>query len=236
MQDTTSIQDTFSGVVGSFQTVNTSAILTDILLTTLISLGLGILITLFYGFMNRKKGICLEFAVTIIATCSVIGLIIAVIGTNIASAFSLAGIMSIVRFRSLQQKTSDIAYLFIAMATGLTAGLGLVLPALLFVILTGVVLNGYMILTGRICPETRLLKISVPESMSFAGQFDDILKKHTLSYDLKRVRLVSSGSVMELCYVVTLKDLSGIDKLLSDVREKNQNFNVVLMYDADDAQ
>ena len=226
--------DDIAGVFGSLGQVNTGAVLFDIILTTLASMALGVLITLFYAYMNRKKGFTLEFSVTIIAIRSFIAMIIAVIGTNIASAFSLAGIMSIVRFRSLQQKTSDIAFLFVAMAAGLTAGLGLLLPALAFVVLTGVLLNLYVFLAGRVKPETRLVKICVPESMSFDGQFDEVLRKHTLSYDLKRVRLISSGTVMELAYTVNLKDLSGVSALLSDIREKNSNFNVVLMYDADD--
>ena len=226
--------DDIAGVFGSLGQVNTGAVLFDIILTTLASMALGVLITLFYAYMNRKKGFTLEFSVTIIAISSVIAMIIAVIGTNIASAFSLAGIMSIVRFRSLQQKTSDIAFLFVAMAAGLTAGLGLLLPALAFVVLTGVLLNLYVFLAGRVKPETRLVKICVHESMSFDGQFDEVLRKHTLSYDLKRVRLISSGTVMELAYTVNLKDLSGVSALLSDIREKNSNFNVVLMYDADD--
>ena len=226
--------DDIAGVFGSLGQVNTGAVLFDIILTTLASMALGVLITLFYAYMNRKKGFTLEFSVTIIAISSVIAMIIAVIGTNIASAFSLAGIMSIVRFRSLQQKTSDIAFLFVAMAAGLTAGLGLLLPALAFVVLTGVLLNLYVFLAGRVKPETRLVKICVPESMSFDGQFDEVLRKHTLSYDLKRVRLISSGTVIELAYTVNLKDLSGVSALLSDIREKNSNFNVVLMYDADD--
>ena len=226
--------DDIAGVFGSLGQVNTGAVLFDIILTTLASMALGVLITLFYAYMNRKKGFTLEFSVTIIAISSVIAMIIAVIGTNIASAFSLAGIMSIVRFRSLQQKTSDIEFLFVAMAAGLTAGLGLLLPALAFVVLTGVLLNLYVFLAGRVKPETRLVKICVPESMSFDGQFDEVLRKHTLSYDLKRVRLISSGTVMELAYTVNLRDLSGVSALLSDIREKNSNFNVVLMYDADD--
>ena len=138
--------DDITGVFGSLGQVNTGAVLFDIILTTLASMALGVLITLFYAYMNRKKGFTLEFSVTIIAISSVIAMIIAVIGTNIASAFSLAGIMSIVRFRSLQQKTSDIAFLFVAMAAGLTAGLGLLLPALAFVVLTGVLLNLYVFL------------------------------------------------------------------------------------------
>ena len=39
---------------------------------------------------------------------------------------------------------------------------------------------------------------------------------------------------MELSYTITMKSLAGVDKLLSDVRELNNNFNVVLMYDTDD--
>ena len=228
--------DIIGGVLNNLKEINTGAILTDIILTTIISIAIGVLITLFYAYMNRKKGFSLEFAVTIVAICSVISMIIAVIGTNIASAFSLAGIMSIVRFRSLQQKTSDISFIFVAMATGLTIGLGLIVPAIAFVVLIGVLLNVYSIVATKVRPETRLLKICVPESMSFAGQFDDVLKKHTVTYDLKRVRLISSGTVMELAYTITLPNLNGIDALISDVREKNQNFNVVLMYEADDVQ
>ncbi|MCI8386912.1 MAG: DUF4956 domain-containing protein [Clostridiales bacterium] len=228
--------DIIGGVLNNLKEINTGAILTDIVLTTIISIAIGVLITLFYAYMNRKKGFSLEFAVTIVAICSVISMIIAVIGTNIASAFSLAGIMSIVRFRSLQQKTSDISFIFVAMATGLTIGLGLIVPAIAFVILIGLLLNVYSIVATKVRPETRLLKICVPESMSFAGQFDDVLQKHTVTYDLKRVRLISSGTVMELAYTITLPNLNGIDALMSDVREKNQNFNVVLMYEADDVQ
>lgn len=228
--------DTINGVLGNLRQINTSAILFDIILTSLASIVIGILITLFYAFMNRKKGFAIEFAVTVVSICSVIALIIAVIGTNIASAFSLAGIMSIVRFRSLQQKTSDIAFIFIAMATGLTIGLGLIVPAFAFVVIIGILLNIYAVAAVKVKPEIRLLKISVPESMNFDGQFDDILKKHTRTYDLKRIRVISSGTVMELVYTVTLPGLNGVAALFADVRERNQNFNVVLMYDADDAQ
>ena len=59
--------DDIAGVFGSLGQVNTGAVLFDIILTTLASLALGVLITLFYAYMNRKKGFTLEFSVTIIA-------------------------------------------------------------------------------------------------------------------------------------------------------------------------
>ena len=230
------MNNTFGGIISSLGQINTSAIILDILLTTLVSAALGVLITLFYAYLNRKKGFAVEFAVTTVSVCSVIALIIAVIGTNIASAFSLAGIMSIVRFRSLQQKTSDIAFLFLAMATGLTVGLGLYIPAFLFVVVIGVLLNVYALVSAKVRPAPRLIKISVPESTCIEGLFDDILTKYTAAYDLKRARLISAGTVMELSYTVTLRPGDSIDRLLSEIRERNSNFNVVLMYDADDAQ
>jgi len=228
--------NTLAGLFQSLGQVNTGATVLDISLTALISVLIGVLIVLFYVFLNRHRGFSVEFSVTIIAICSVIALIIAVIGTNIASAFSLAGIMSIVRFRSLQQRPSDIAFIFIAMATGLTIGLGLIVPALAFVIIVGVLLNVFAIVAAKYKKEVRLLKISVPESMSFEGQFDEVLKKYTTAFDLKRVRLISAGTVMEISFVVTMRGMEKKDEFLNAIREKNNNFNVVLMYDEDEAQ
>ena len=228
--------NTLAGLFQSLGQVNTGATVLDISLTALISVLIGVLIVLFYAFLNRRRSFSVEFSVTIIAICSVIALIIAVIGTNIASAFSLAGIMSIVRFRSLQQRPSDIAFIFIAMATGLTIGLGLIVPALAFVIIVGVLLNVFAIVAGKYKKEVRLLKISVPESMSFEGQFDEVLKKYTTAFDLKRVRLISAGTVMEISFVVTMRGMEKKDEFLNAIREKNNNFNVVLMYDEDEAQ
>ena len=228
--------NTLAGLFQSLGQVNTGATVLDISLTALISVLIGVLIVLFYAILNRRRSFSVEFSVTIIAICSVIALIIAVIGTNIASAFSLAGIMSIVRFRSLQQRPSDIAFIFIAMATGLTIGLGLIVPALVFVLIVGVLLNVFAIVAAKYKKEVRLLKISVPESMSFEGQFDEVLKKYTTAVDLKRVRLISAGTVMEISFVVTMRGMEKKDEFLTAIREKNNNFNVVLMYDEDEAQ
>ncbi len=228
--------DTIGGVFANLGTINTGAILLDILLTTLVSLALGAVISVFHAYMDRKKGISVEFSVTICAVCSVIALIIAVIGTNIASAFSLAGIMSVVRFRSSQQRTSDIAFLFVAMATGLTVGLGLYVPALVFALVVGALLNVLAYFGTKYRPEVRVVRICVPESMSYSGLFDDLLAEHALTSDLKRVRLISSGSVTELSYRVTLRDAGSAEKLLAAIRERNMNLNVALLYDVDDVQ
>ena len=41
---------------------------------------------------------------------------------------------------------------------------------------------------------------------------------------------------MELAYTVTLSDLAKAEALMSEVRERNRNFNVTLMYEADEVE
>lgn len=54
----------------------------------------------------------------------VVGIIISLIGSNIASAFSLAGAMTIVRFRSKPATTKEMTFIFIGLAGGLAVGVG----------------------------------------------------------------------------------------------------------------
>ena len=56
------------------------------------------------------------------------------VGNNIATAFSLAGAFSIIRFRSAPGDPKDIAYVFFTLAVGLTCGMGYIGYAVIFTI------------------------------------------------------------------------------------------------------
>jgi len=49
----------------------------------------------------------------------VTGLIMLIIGSNIARAFSLVGALSVIRFRNAVKETRDIGFMFLAMAIGM---------------------------------------------------------------------------------------------------------------------
>lgn len=219
-----------TSVFENFSQINLIENTIFIFMTVLSAIVLGLLVVFFYSMVNKGVNFSFEFTLTLIAVSAVIAMIISVIGTNIASAFSLAGLMSIVRFRSLQQKTSDIAFIFISMAAGVACGVGLVVAGLVFVIFIGIVVDIYALVASKVRKESRLLRICVPESESFDKQFDEILDKYTSSYDLRRVRLVSAGTVLEISYLINYPKATKVEDLIRDIREKNSNFNVVLTF------
>jgi uncharacterized membrane protein YhiD involved in acid resistance len=220
----------FSSVIDNFKQINMLENSISITLSVLCAIGLGLLVVLFYNFINRGSNFSFEFTLTLVTVAGVIAMIISVIGTNIASAFSLAGLMSIVRFRSLQQKTSDIAFIFISMAAGVACGVGLIAPGVVFVIIIGIIVDAYTLISRKFRRENKMLVICVPESESRDKQFDDILKKYSSSFNLHRVRLTNAGTVMELSYVVSLNPSVKTEEMLSEIRERNSNFNVMLTY------
>src|SRR5699024_8218095 len=80
-------------------------------------------LALTYIFTHRKESYSPSFTTTLILLPTVVSIIIVLVSNNIARAFSLAGIFALTRFRSEQQDTKDIAYVFTTIDIGLSTGL-----------------------------------------------------------------------------------------------------------------
>jgi uncharacterized membrane protein YhiD involved in acid resistance len=111
----------------------------DVSVTTLIvrqlfALGLGCIVGLTYRLAQAKEGIAqprqrAEMHATLVLLTVLISMMTAVIGDNIARAFSIVGALSIVRFRTVVEDTRDTAFVIFAVAVGMAAGAGhIVLP------------------------------------------------------------------------------------------------------------
>jgi len=75
-----------------------------------------------------------------------ITLIMVVIGSNIARAFSLVGALSIVRFRTAIKDPRDVGFVFAALALDMACGTGFYLQAIVFTLF----LCALMLLLGRL--------------------------------------------------------------------------------------
>jgi len=69
-------------------------------------------------------------ALFILAACTT--LIMVVIGSNVARAFSLVGALSIVRFRTAIKDPRDVGFVFVSLALGMACGTGFYLQAIVF--------------------------------------------------------------------------------------------------------
>lgn len=170
-----------------------------------------------------------SLAITLTMLPVILTVIILFVGSNVARAFSLAGTLSIIRFRSTSGDPEDIGYIFFDIAAGLACGVGLYGYGAVFVVL----LCLFMIVISKLGfarPKltAKNLKITIPENLDYAGVFDEILKKYTNSYTLRKVRTTDLGSLYELTYALKMKN--GIDEkaFIDELRTRNGNLNIVL--------
>ena len=194
---------------------------------------IGFVISLVYMLTHKKEGYSQAFCVSLILLAPIVGMVILVIGNNVATAFSLAGAFALVRFRSAPGDPKDIAFVFMSVTMGLTCGLGYwIYAALAVAVLCVIILVLHFVNYAGKKGNTYELKITVPETLNFVGVFDDVLKKYTNSFKLARVKSVDFGALFELSFSVNLKDDKDIRKMLDELRAMNGNLKIMLSTEA----
>jgi len=190
---------------------------------------LGLFISGIYMLTHKKEGFAADFVVTLIMIPAIISIIILLIGDSVASAFSLAGAFSLIRFRSAPGDPKDISYIFFSVAVGLACGLGYIAYAAVFaVILCMIMVILNLVKYGKNGQQSMVLKITVPEDLNFYGLFDDVLNRYTTSWTMKRIKTSEFGSLFEVIYNIKFKEkMSGKD-FIDELRALNGNLNIIL--------
>ena len=205
----------------------------SVLETVVSAVIIGLVISLVYLFTHKKDGYSQAFCVALILLAPIVGLVILVIGNNIATAFSLAGAFALVRFRSAPGDPKDIAFVFMSVTMGLTCGLGYwIFAAFATVVLCAIIIVLYLTKYAQKKGNIYELKITVPETLNYVGAFDEVLEKYTHSFRLVRVKSVDFGALFEISFSVALKDDKQMRELMDDVRALNGNLKVMLSTEA----
>lgn len=201
----------------------------SVLKVVLSAAAIGFVISLVYLLTHKKEGYSQAFCVSLILLAPIVGMVILVIGNNVATAFSLAGAFALVRFRSAPGDPKDIAFVFMSVTMGLTCGLGYwIYAALATVILCVIILILHFTKYAGKKKNTYELKITVPETLNYVGAFDETLGKYCSSFALSKVKSVDFGALFELRFDVTLNDDKQIREMLDDLRALNGNLKLML--------
>lgn len=208
-----------------------SLTLKDTLIVLISSLVIGLAISLLYIITHKKTGYTPSFAITLVMLPAIIGVIIMLIGNNVARAFSLAGAFTIIRFRSAPADPKDIAYVFFTLAAGLALGLGYIGYSVIFTVVLAVALLILELVRYGV-PKTDhfILKVTVPEDLNYQDLIIDILKEYSTSYRLKKVKTVDFGALFETVYFVELKKGVNQKEMIDKIRARNGNLNVQLIF------
>jgi hypothetical protein len=200
-----------------------------VLICIAVAVLLGVIISGTYFIITPRKDRSASFVLSIVILPAIVAIVIILIGGNLARAFSMAGIFTIVRFRSVPGDSKDISFVFLTMAAGLAVGLGYLTLAAVVILLVGAVIvlvnkSGYGI--GK-QPEKRL-RITIPEDMNYTGVFDEIFSKYTTYAQLQRVKTSNMGTLFELSYDIVLRTNQNEKEMIDAIRCRNGNLGISL--------
>ena len=202
------------------------------IVTMLVAVVFGVAIGFTY-YKTQEENYQRSMAVTLLMLPIILSVIILFIGSNIARAFSLAGTLSIIRFRSAPGDPKDIGFIFFDIAAGLACGVGLFGYGAIFVAILCII----MILAEKFKffekkQAQKVLKITIPENLNYQGAFDEILKKYTKKYSLTRIKTTDLGSLFELNYNVIMLHDEDEQEFINELRCRNGNLNIILAVSA----
>lgn len=185
---------------------------------------LGLVLSLAYMLSGTYSK---SLAVSLVIMPMVIQSIILFVNQNFGAALAVGGIFALMNFRSAAGTAREISAVFCSVAIGITVGMGYVLYAAILTVALGLVIV-LLGLTpfGEKAGLDRTLKILIPESLDYTGVFDEPLKAYTRKYSLEIVRTTNMGSMYELYYKVTLKDLRKEKEMMDALRERNGNLPI----------
>lgn len=190
---------------------------------------LGGFISLVYMKTHSKDGYSGSFTITLIMLPVIIAVIILLVGSNVARAFSLAGAFSLIRFRSAPGDPKDISYVFFTLAVGLACGMGYIAYAVLFAIILCVVMVALTLIKYGVAKSPQMqLKITIPEDLDYQNLFDEVFEEYLLTSKLTRVKTADFGSLFELIYTISIKQGINQKEFIDKLRCKNGNLNIVL--------
>ena len=195
----------------------------------IVALVFGLLIAGTYYITQEDETYQRSMSVSLLMLPVILSVVILFVGSNVARAFSLAGTLSIIRFRSTAGDAKDIGFIFFDIAAGLACGVGLYGYGALFVVILCLVI----ILAQKKNLFTRnslikILKITIPENLNYEGAFEDILEKYTDSHSLTKIKTTDLGSLFELSYTVKMKKSISEHDFLDEIRCRNGNLSIIL--------
>ncbi|MDY0235791.1 MAG: DUF4956 domain-containing protein [Gudongella sp.] len=219
-----SLNNLFAGVLESTETA--SVTLSSFLICMGTALILGLLIALAYTYKTRYSK---SFVVTLATLPAVVAVIIMMVNGNLGTGVAVAGTFSLVRFRSIPGTAKEIGAIFLAMGTGLAAGMGYIGYAIIFtIIVNGVGLIYTASSIGESKKTQRTMKITIPEDLDYTDIFDDLFISYTDKCDLLSIKTTNMGSLFKLTYDLILTNVEQEKEFIDELRCRNGNLEITM--------
>jgi len=202
----------------------------DVVLVMVLSFVLSAFIGWIYKITHRGTSYTQSFVFTLVLNGMVVALVMMIVGSNIARAFSLVGALSIIRFRNAVRETRDVGFIFFTMAIGMAIGTRFYLLG----VIAAVVISLVILLMTRFNwyardMSSQILRIQLPSGVPFDTIFDNAFLKYTSTSELISVDSVHGGMLTDLTYSIGMKKSNQVQEFLTEIRSLNGNNKVTLI-------
>jgi hypothetical protein len=173
---------------------------------------LGILVAaVYYSTQRKTRAEAAPFVATLVLLCVLIAMVTQVIGDNTARAFSLAGALAIIRFRTVVDDTRDTAFVIAAVVTGMAVGAemlkvalaGLPVIAVLAWGLTAWARPSHAAAALKREPASLVIRLGIAVEPELV--LGESLARRLDSHHLLAVATARQGAALELTYSALLK-------------------------------
>ncbi len=187
---------------------NTLFSVADVLLSMVVTTLLCFMLTQVYRYTHRGTSYSQSFMVTMFLMAVTTSVVMMIIGSNIARAFSLVGALSIIRFRTAMKDPRDTGYLFAAMIAGMGCGTQFYMPSIALTVFVSVLMLAvhYMDYGVKSRLES-ILRITFAdteaEHAKIEQELGQVCQEHKL---INRIREFGDGLVTNVYVVMPTKD------------------------------
>ena len=183
----------------------------DMVLTIVLSFGIGLFIFLIYKKTYRGVMYSAGFGTTLIALTMITSIVILAVTSNVVLSLGMVGALSIVRFRTAIKEPVEIVFLFWSLAVGIVIGAGMIPLAVIGSAIIGVIL--LLFANRKIHNNPYILVVNCADEKTEKAALD-ILGKDTEHYIVKSKTITTAG--IELTAELRTKEAStGFVNLIS---------------------
>jgi uncharacterized membrane protein YhiD involved in acid resistance len=181
----------------------------------------GLCVAGFYRLSHgRDRNATSGLVTTLVLLAVLIALVSVVIGSSVARAFSLVGALSIVRFRTAVEDTSDTAFVIFSVTLGMGLGAGfLMLAYLAFPLLTVATIVMAFVTREKAAKRKGTLKVRLPLGIDANALLRPVLNRFDAKATLIELETGNKGASMDYAFQMSFDQADDAVKLLAEIHK-----------------
>jgi uncharacterized membrane protein YhiD involved in acid resistance len=200
----------------------------ELVIALLLTLTCSLLIGAVYRYTHRSPAYSQSYVHSLVLTSMVTALIMLVIGSNLARAFSLVGALSIIRFRNAVKETRDVGYIFFAMAVAMACGTRFYLVAILATVVICLTMLSLHLLdyASNVTLQEKLLRVRMPVDLDAEAGLEPVLRELFDTFSLVLSETSKQGLCVDYLYSVRPKEAVHPRDIFARIAEVNENLKI----------